>query len=421
MTMTNHSLKSGPSLAARISSAMQKPISVMGIVSTIKSETKNGKSIWNILMKDGKKLSTGNASVAQALGAGGAGVPKVPVDLKIVQKGPISVVVAAQLAGEAVRRRAAVDLTDPQFINKLAEADAVFVAGAVHDGITNSVMGRNVTGINAANAYHRWKERPDEGSLIWRQRLMDVLKMQKVAAEEAVRREQSGFYLKRLCNLGLNSLSCAQAEIDRGAPVFLGSMVVGQLHEVIPESRFNTSISVAWASYLTIGRVMGKDAVKDQKVIADMIGRSAMSNNGRTRQSELIGALTWAWQVLRAKQPDDNKMRYSGPIGGALQNIETTIQWIGGDIPDLGLLAGVPKNFGNTPEREYVRAIAIQKARGVPIVQVGKNGDGSAVGTSHNREKTVFSKDGTAKVIALDGTVIFDGAENEPSAAAPRM
>jgi hypothetical protein len=420
MTMTHHGVKGGSSFANKIASALQKPMSVMGLVTSVKPEVKKGKSIWHIFMADGKRLVSGNPAIAQALGATGAGVPRVPVDLKIVQKGNVSVVVAAQIAGEQARRRTAVDLTNPEFINKIAEADASFVASTVNSAIRN--MARTAASINATNAYSAWKARTDEGSRVWRQRLMDVIKQQKVVAEEAVRRNETGFFIKRLCNLGMNSLSCAPAEMERSdAPVFLGSMVVGQLNDMVPESRFNTAISVAWGAYLTIGRVVGPSARKDQQVIADMIARSAVTNNAATRQNELIGALTWAWQTLRAKQPDMGKHRYNGAIGGALQNIETTIQWIGGDIPDLGPLAGVPKTFGNTPEKEFVRAIAIQKARGVPIVEVGKSGDGYAIGRSQNREQTVFGKDGSAKVVASDGTVIFEGGNDEPAPSGPRM
>lgn len=408
------------SLAMKIASAIQKPMSVMGLVSSVKSEVVKGRSVWHILMADGKKLACGNQAIAQALGANGSGVPKNPVNLQVVKNGNVSVVVAAQMAGEQMRRRFSVDLTNPEFINRIAEADASDAAANLHAAIKNSPMKSSPLSIKAEKQYIAWKERADVGSRAWRQGLLDVLRVQKVVADEAVRRNQEGFYLKRLCNLAMNSLACSPAETSRGEPTFLGSMVVGQLHDHVPESKFNTGLSVAWAAYLTIGKYMGSEARKDQKVIADMIARSAISTDQTRRQNELVGALTWAWQVLRGKQKDMDKNRYVGPIGGALQNIETAIQWVGGDIPDHGRLADVPQHIGQSKDKEFVRAIAIQKARGVPIVSV-MGSDGNAVGISTNSEKTVFGKNRTAKVFDSDGTLLFEEGNDEPSAPAPRM
>jgi len=390
-------------------------------VSSITTEVVKGRSVWQIFMSDGKKIACGNPAIAQALGANGAGIPKIPVDLKIVQKGPVSVVVSAQIAGEQVRRRAAVDLTDPEFVNKIAELDASDAAAAIHAEIMNTNMKHTASGKAAIKTYVEWKERPDDGSRAWRLKLMDVLRQQRVAADVAIRKGERGYHAKRMCNVAMNSLSCALPEKDRGEPVFLGSMVVGQLHDALPSSRFNTAISVVWGAYRTIARVIGASASKDLKIISDMVARSVVTSNQKTRESELIAALTWCWQVLRTQQPDMSRNRYAGAIGGALQNIETTIQWIGGVIPDYGPLAGVPKNIDKSQDKEFIRAIAIQKARGAPIVSVGKGDDGNAVGMTNNRERAIFGKDKKAKVVASDGTVIYDAESDEPSTPAPRM
>lgn len=416
----NEKGKSTP-LTSKLASVLNTPKSVVGLVSSITSEVVKGRNVWQIFMADGKKVSTGNPAIAQALGGTGTGIPTIPVELKIVQKGPISVAVSAQIAGEQVRRRAAVDLTNPEFVNKIAELDACDAAAIIHAEITNSRMAQSSTGSHAVKTYIEWKERSDVGSQAWRLKLMDVLRQQKVAAEIAVKRGERGFFVKRLSNVAMNLLSCAIPEKKQGAPKFLGSMVVGQLHEAVPLAKYNTAVSVVWGAYRTIARTIGAEASKDLKIISDMVARSVVANDQKVRANELIGALTWSWQVLRAKQPDMEKNRYAGPIGGAIQNLETTIQWIGGTIPDYGPLAGVPKHIDKAQDKDFIRAIAIQRARGTPIISVGRGEDGNAVGMTSNREKAIFGKNMSAKVVAPDGTVIYDANPDETAAAGPRI
>lgn len=421
LTIT-HEEKGQSSFANRIASMLQKPKSVIGRVSSVKTETSKGRNIWHILMTNGEKLACGDPAIAQSLGAGGAGVPKIPVDLKVVEKGGVSVVVAAQVAGEQSRRRMAVDLTNPEFIDRIAQSDASDVASFINSSIKRSEISDTQHARDAIKAYAEWEVRGDIGSKAWRDSLFEVLKAQKIVTDHGHRQGREGFfYLKKLSNLGLNIMACTAAEMNRGQPSLLGSMVIGQLNDSMPEAKVNTAISVAWAAYLTIRKAVGPSAEKDLKVIADTVARSAMTSDQEKRKKEIVVALSWAWQSLRSKQPDMDRNRYSGPIGGAIRNVETAIQWIGGAIPDHGPLAGALKHFDRPGEREFVRAIAFQQIRGNPILEIDRGGEGVAIGKSGNSETTVFGKNKSAKVYDSDGTLLFEEGNDEPTARAPGM
>lgn len=376
-----------------------------------------GRNLWQVATSDGNKIAVANPVLARVLGAGNEKLPDHPIELRVLDRNGVSVALSASLPGEDLRRNRAVDLTDPQFVMRLVEADASEAAQAMYAQLSVLPDLANRTSGKAAKAdLIAWREREDIGTVDWNRALFQSLRSLRLAAEEGMRMDLQGAYgMRSTCQAAMNAMLAAREEAKLEKPELLGSRAAGRLHDLIPEAKTNTAISVAWAAYLTISST-ATTAKEDRSAIVHMLERAALADDPADRTREARGALIWAWQVLAAKQHDMTRHRYIGNIGNALRNIEIAIQWVGGDIPDLGPLKGLPSRFDEAKNPSYMRVIVHQLARGNPIIRIDRDAEGNAVGHCANGEQVVFGRQGAA-VIDREGHTLFE--TGQPPARLP--